>query len=95
MAETLAIWYSFESTQRELSNEYQHDRVFDGFQKSLCRCALDESSLQVPLASYESSSAEKEVNWVIFKNVICETDIFHWEFKAQKEYKVGCVWMMK
>ena len=27
MTETLAIGYSSESTQRELSNEYQHDRV--------------------------------------------------------------------
>ena len=25
--ETLAYEYSFESTQQELSNEYQHDRV--------------------------------------------------------------------
>ena len=27
MVETLANGYSFESTQRELSNEYQYDRV--------------------------------------------------------------------
>ena len=27
MAETLANGYSFESAQRELSNEYQHDGV--------------------------------------------------------------------
>ena len=27
MTETLANGYSYESTQRELSNEYQHDRV--------------------------------------------------------------------
>ena len=27
MNETLACGYSFESTQRELSNEYQHDRI--------------------------------------------------------------------
>ena len=27
ITETLANGYSFESTQRELSNEYQHDRV--------------------------------------------------------------------
>ena len=27
MIETLANGYSYESTQRELSNEYQHDRV--------------------------------------------------------------------
>ena len=27
MTETLALGYSYESTQRELSNEYQHDRV--------------------------------------------------------------------
>ena len=27
MTETMANWYSFESTQRELPNEYQNDRV--------------------------------------------------------------------
>ena len=27
MAETLVFGYSFESTQREHSNDYQHDRV--------------------------------------------------------------------
>ena len=27
MPETLAYGYSFESTQRKVSNEYQHDRV--------------------------------------------------------------------
>ena len=35
MTETLANGYSFESSQRELSNEYQHDRVTMIF-KNLC-----------------------------------------------------------
>ena len=35
MTENLAYGYSFESTQRELSNEYQHDRVWMVFQ-NLC-----------------------------------------------------------
>ena len=35
MTETLANWYSSESTQQELSNEYQHDRVTMVF-KNLC-----------------------------------------------------------
>ena len=35
MTETLAHWYSSESTQRELSNYYQHDRVKIVF-KNLC-----------------------------------------------------------
>ena len=35
MIETLANGYSSESTQGELSNEYQHDRVYMFF-KSLC-----------------------------------------------------------
>ena len=42
MTETLANGYLSESTQRELSNEYQHNRVLDGFQKYLRHCALDE-----------------------------------------------------
>ena len=32
MTETLAYGYSSESTPRELSNEYQHDRVYMFFQ---------------------------------------------------------------
>ena len=42
MTETLANGYSYESTQWELSNEYQHDRVSMVF-KRICSCALDES----------------------------------------------------
>ena len=39
MIETLAHGYSFESTQRELSNEYQHDSVKMVF-KNLCILVL-------------------------------------------------------
>ena len=39
MAETLANGYSSESTQREISNEYQHDRVQRVF-KNLCILVL-------------------------------------------------------
>ena len=45
ITKTLANGYSSESTQRELSNEYQHDRVWIFFQKSLNPCALDKSTL--------------------------------------------------
>ena len=47
MIETLAYCYSYESTRRELSNEYQHGRFLDGFQKSLPPSALDENSLSI------------------------------------------------
>ena len=47
MTETLEQGYSPESTQQELYNEYQHDRVFDGLQKSLHSCGLDENSLSI------------------------------------------------
>ena len=40
MIETLAHGYSSGSTVRELSNEYQHDWVLKGFEKSLRPCAL-------------------------------------------------------
>ena len=46
MIENLARWYSSESTQLELSNEYQLDRV-STFSKYLHPCALDESSLSI------------------------------------------------
>ena len=39
MTETLAHGYSSESTQQELSNEYQHDRVQMAF-KNLCILVL-------------------------------------------------------
>ena len=39
MAETLAHRYSSDSSQRELSSEYQHDRVLMVF-KNLCILAL-------------------------------------------------------
>ena len=45
MTETLANGYSSESTQRELSNEYLHDRVKMFFQNSLH--PLDECSLSI------------------------------------------------
>ena len=47
MTETLANGYSFESTQQEFSNEYQHDRVSMVFKKSFHPCALDESILSI------------------------------------------------
>ena len=36
MTETLAYKYSSESTQWELSDEYQHDKVFQKIFASLC-----------------------------------------------------------
>ena len=47
MTETLEHGYSFESTQRELSNEYQHSWV-KMYLKNLCVLVLlDESSLSI------------------------------------------------
>ena len=63
MAETLAHRYSSESTQRELSNEYQHNRVKMVFKKTLRPYALDESSLsiiRVNLYTYQKK-------WLILK----------------------------
>ena len=39
MTETLVNGYSYESTQRELSNEYQHDRALMVF-KNICVLVL-------------------------------------------------------
>ena len=46
MTETLAHWYSSESTQRELSTEYQHDRVSMVF-KEFCVLVLGKISLNI------------------------------------------------
>ena len=54
--ETLAHGYSSESAQRELLNEYQHDRVFDIFQKSLRPGALDKSSRNIAEATFTQST---------------------------------------
>ena len=47
VTETLAHGYSPESTKGALSNEYQHDRVLDGYEFFLYPSALDESSLSI------------------------------------------------
>ena len=49
ITETLAHEYLCECTQREYSNEHHSptQQGFDGFQKSLCSCALDENSLSI------------------------------------------------
>ena len=56
MTETLAHGYSSESTPRELSNEYQYDRVSMIF-KNLCinPSALDESSLSIVRVNWQPS----------------------------------------
>ena len=56
MTETLAHGYSYENSQRELSNEYQ--QVLDCFKQSVCSCALDESSLSI--ARVRSHSVSKK-----------------------------------
>ena len=52
MSKTLAYGYSSESTQNELSNEYQYDRVYMVFKNPFCSCALDESSLSIGRFNY-------------------------------------------
>ena len=49
MTETLAHGYSSERTQREVFNEYQHDRVWMVLKKSLCPCAVGEISLSIAI----------------------------------------------
>ena len=47
MTETLANGYSSESTQRELFNEYQHDRVLMVFRNFYFLVIWNESSLSI------------------------------------------------
>ena len=63
MTETLAYGYSSESTQRELSNEYQFDRV-------LRPCALNESS---PSIGRVKCTLEEWADW---ENAMFEQDLF-------------------
>ena len=55
MTETLAYGYSSESTPRELSNEYQHDRVEMVF-KNIC----------IPVLWKKVASALKGIRLAIF-----------------------------
>ena len=50
MTEALAHMDSSDSTQLELSNEYQHDRVWMVFKNLFVACALDESNLSIERA---------------------------------------------
>ena len=59
MTETLANGYSSESTQRELSNEYQHDRVWLVIKNLVIPCDLDESSLSIGRVNGEWSINRK------------------------------------
>ena len=56
MTETLANGYSSDITQRELSNEYQYDRVKMFFIIFLLFCTLDESILSSRRVRLTSSS---------------------------------------
>ena len=58
MTETLANGYTYVSTQRELSNEYQHDMIWMIFIFS--SCALDESSLSIGWVNNEIVSHASE-----------------------------------
>ena len=55
MIETLAYGYSYESTRRELSNEYQHDRDYV-FLNTSHPCVLEERNLSI--GRFNPSSAE-------------------------------------
>ena len=55
MTETLAHGYSSERTQRELSNEYQYDKVSMIFQKSFHPCVLDERNLSMIIFPFHKS----------------------------------------
>ena len=56
ITETLANGYSSESTQQELSNEYQNNRVLMVFKNLLSSCALEESSLSIGRVNLARSS---------------------------------------
>ena len=68
MTETLEHGYSSESTQREISKEYQHDIVLvKCFQNPLCPCALDESSLSIGRFNAHSGQKQSDNFGEIFK----------------------------
>ena len=60
MTETLAHGYSSDSSQQELSNEYQYDRVRTYFHNFLLLCALDKSKLSIRRVKLRTPGPEKE-----------------------------------
>ena len=75
MAETLAYGYSYESTQQELSNEYQQDRVLNDFQKSLHSCALDEISLSIGRVNLKEHLKVKVFPFIVLYPPNCSQDL--------------------
>ena len=67
MTKTLAHGYLSESTQWELSHEYQHDRVWTGFKNLCILCALDESNLSNGLNKKSESSCSYSLQWIMKK----------------------------
>ena len=59
MIKALANGYSSESTQQELSNEYQHDRVQTIFILFLCFFASNDSNLSIKSQILVSSEKKK------------------------------------
>ena len=57
MIETLANGYSYDSTQRELSNEYQHDRVSMVFKEIVTHISCLSSLSSSFFTSEESTSS--------------------------------------
>ena len=75
-SETLANGYSSESTQRELSNEYQHDRVWMVY-KNLCICVLWTSKVASALEGLRDGMVCGQVslilymyNWYLYRYLI-------------------------
>ena len=67
MTETLAYGYSPESTQRDVSNEYQHDRVLHVFQKYLGPCASDKHSLSIGRVKGRKMKEFLGRNWLLHR----------------------------
>ena len=71
MTETLANGYSSESTQWELSNEYQHDRVLMIF-KNLCTLGKSSLSIGGVNHSYARAPASQRLQKIVLGyNNIC------------------------
>ena len=78
MTETLANGYSSESTQQELSNEYQHDR-FQMVFKNLCilviltEVALALKGLNIPWRDETRQTVAAVINGLDTYSIVCPT----------------------
>ena len=78
MTEALARGCSSDSTQREPSNEFQHDRISMVFRNLCVLCAFDESSLSIGSVKRKAASIAEPSNSLRIDCSLCLGTATNW-----------------